>query len=137
MLAQSHVKSNKAVSNIVVAVILIVIAILAVSILWIPTRNLIKKSPPELDCFNLLNSISIKKTCYLNENEIQVEINRGFDKENIKNLKIYFEGEEINIWEITGKKCSDVRLKNKEYGGYCNILMEGETYSYIFNVLGI
>ncbi len=134
MLVQPRVESNKGISNVFAIVILIGISLLSIGIFWVSVREIILKSPPQLDCFNLGNSINIEKACYKGDKEILVEVRRNFDKEIMNSLEFYFQGKETNIWKISGKKCSDVKLQNKEYGGYCDILNAGNTFNYIFNM---
>jgi flagellin-like protein len=138
MLGLHRAESNKALSNVVASIILIVITILAVIIVWFFTKNIISKSPPELGCFDLSSGMGIEKACYLNNEEIKVDVKRGFDGIQIENLRFSFLGASLNssVWEITGKKCLDIRL-GERYGNYCYIVPEGAVYSYVFNVIGV
>ena len=137
MLGLRRAGSNKAISSIIVSLFLIIIAIMAILIVWAVTRNLVSKSP-EFGCIDISNQLSIGKACYLNNEEVKVIITRGFDEMQIEKLRLSFLSSDSNnsIWEITGKKCLDIRVGGR-YGGYCNIVSEGNTYSYVFNMSGL
>ena len=130
-------KNKKGISNIIVTVLLITILMLGILIFWTAIRRIVSKSPEELNCIDLISSLSLQDACYLNENEIKVTVKRGFDEENIERLRFVFGNFDDSIWEITGKKCSDVRVNERRYGGYCDILKSGQGISYIFNMAGI
>ena len=128
-----HAELNKrAVSNLIATIFLILIVITMIIIFWGFIKEVVQKSPAEnIDCLSVINEIGIKKACYLNENEIEVRLKRGFDNYDIEKLKFSFSGEDSAVWELTGKKCSDVRTGDK-YGDYCEILNPGEEISYVF-----
>ena len=98
-----------------------------------PVKELILKAPIEASCLEFSRSFSIEKACYLNDDEIELNVKREFDNVEVKSLLISFEQSE-SLWEISGKKCSDIRLKGKNYGNYCDIVDEGGSLSYVFNV---
>lgn len=130
MLGLHHAGLNKGISNVIVTVIMIAIAITAVVIFWTATKKIIMTSP-EFSCIDLISSFGIEDACYLSGYEIKVSIKRGFDNLNIGRMRFAFSD---NIWEITGKKCSDVRSEDGNYGGYCELLRQGESKSYVFNI---
>jgi len=134
----NRIKRNtkKAVSNIIVAVLLIVLVITLIAIFWASVIKIIRMSPLETEYIDLTNQISIEKACYLNENEIKIDIKRSFGEVDIEKLRVYFLGDSENIFEISGKKCSDIKI-NEKYGGYCEVLRAGESLSYIFNMTGL
>ena len=125
-------KSKKAVSNVIVVIFLIVISVTAILVFWYSVREIIKKSP-DTSCIDLISSFSIKKACYLNNEELLVQLNRGFDNSIISKMRFSFTGEESSLFEIIGEKCSDVKtLEN--YGSYTEVLNPGETRDYVFNI---
>jgi len=118
MLVQNHVELNrkKGAANILVVILLILIAMSGVFILWSVVNKVILLSPEE-NCFDYIG-FSLEGACYLSENEIKVTLKRGFDDEEIRKLSFMFFPSN-SFWEITGKKCLDVRLANNDkYGGY-------------------
>jgi len=134
MLVRNHVESNKGISNLVTTLILVVIALGLVSVLWYTTKKIISTSPLETDFFCLVSDILIKRACYLNDDEIQVDVKRGVDELKIKKLEMrFFSLNETFIWVVSGEKCLDIRLKEKEYGSYCDILPQVSSFSYVFN----
>ena len=103
----------------------------AVFTLWSVVNKVVLLSPEE-NCFDYIG-FSLENACYLTENEIKVTLKRSFDESDVRKLGFLFSPSN-SFWEITGEKCLDVRLsKNDNYGGYCDILTEGELLSYIFN----
>jgi hypothetical protein len=91
-----------------------------------------------MGCFDLSTGMGIEKACYLNNEEIKIDVKRGFDGIQIESLRFSFLGASLNssVWEITGKKCLDIRL-GERYGNYCRIVPEGAVYSYVFNVTSL
>ena len=140
MLAQHHVKLNrKGISSVLTTILMVLMVVLAVTIFWTATKRIVQESPNEkIDCVTLYNEIKINKACYLNDNEIKVIVKRNFDNSNFEKMRFAFSGDDSAIWEITGKKCSDVRVGVVgRYGGYCDIVEIGNTITYVFNVVGI
>ena len=122
-------------SNIVVNIMLIVIAIALVVVLWAGTQKIIQTSP-NIDCVFIKENIDIKESCY-NGDELKVKVVRDLEEFDLDKIRFYFSGEDTSIWELTGKKCSDVRINDKEYGGYCELIEDAETKNYIFNLEGL
>jgi len=127
------VESNKGMSNLIVTLIFIGLTIIAIGILWSPVRDIITKSPIEKQCFFYSGASSIIEAKYLDNNEIQVGVRRKTGERDFDNLKFTF-FPSGSVWEISGKKCSDVRLKDSDYGRVCKVLSSGETKYYIFEV---
>ena len=135
MLEQNIAELNKkGISEIIIFIFLIILIITPILVLWAITKGIILKSPsPYYDCITDFSSFSIEKACYLNKDEIKITIKRGQD--NVKVNKIKFEFSPSNaLWEISGEKCLDVRLEDKKYGGYCNIVDNLRSISYIFKI---
>lgn len=136
MLGQKNAElGKKALSNTVVNVLLIVAAMLAIMLVWYSVRQL-TKNPGETPCFYFVNALKIEKACYLNENEVQIVLNRNFENLAIEKMEFSFSPGNA-LWEIKNEKCSDARTSNNNYGGYCKILAPGATSSYIFNTSGL
>ncbi|MEK6872744.1 MAG: hypothetical protein AABW90_01895 [Nanoarchaeota archaeon] len=129
-------KSKKGISEILALVSLIIITLFAIIIIWNLNKNLITKSPIELSCFNLMGSISMNNICYLNNDELKIEIKRNFDSAKIKKMRISVDPSN-SLWEISGKKCSDIKMQGKKYGNYCDVLSPGEEIYYIININGL
>ena len=129
-------KSKKGISEILALISLITISLFTIIIIWNLNKDLIAKSPIEFSCFNLMNSVSMNNVCYLNNDEIKIEIKRNFDNVKIKKMRISFDPSS-SLWEISGKKCSDIRMQEKKYGNYCNILSPGKEIYYVINTIGL
>ena len=128
------VESRKSVSEVVVTTLLIFLAIVAVSLIWYYTRDIIKGAPFENSCIDASNSFSLKKACYLNQDEIKITIERGFDNFEVSNLILYFSN---SVWEIKNKRCTDIRLDFKNYNSLCIVSETGSLSSYILNFSGL
>lgn len=139
-------KSKKGLSNVVVSALLVSIAIAAAATIGVFIFSIQQEIifSPEVSCseFNSNPSLKIDKACYINSSEkkeVMVRVSRSVDNFNFNALRFNFysnsSGEDF-IYEITGKKCSDVKtLNNQEgkYGEYCDILKRGHKKSYVFN----
>lgn len=128
---------KKAIAGMIVTIILILLAISAVFVLWSTFNNVILQSPIDENCLDFVG-ISVEKACYLiNEGEnkeIKVVLkNGGFGDGIVREIDFLFLPSD-SLWVLSGEKCSDARLENREYGGYCDILERGEEFSYVFNV---
>jgi len=131
MLEQNLVEFNKkAQVQIFVVIFLIVISLVAVILIFNLSYKIIKKSPQDF-CPSFLNSVSIKKACYLNNEEVKIILKRNFNYD-FKKIRVLFNPSN-SIWEISGKKCKDVRLEEKNYGNFCSVILEGEEKSYVIN----
>ena len=132
MLAQHHVEyGKKAQSEIIGTAIILILVIAGIVVLWSVFQSVISTSPEE-SCTHVFD-FSLEDACYNSNDEIMVTVKRKGDSVAIKNLQFNFAPSD-SLWSITGKKCTDVRLNNREYGGYCDLTQSGETLSYIFNV---
>lgn len=129
--------NKKAISELVTNVLIILLVISSISVLWIIFKNI--SYSPELKCSSLSlgNNFNILNACYLNENEIQLNIKRGVDISNISSFYIVYSNLDSSVkFLIRQKACSDIRLANSEYGRLCSINNPGETKKYIFNMSG-
>jgi hypothetical protein len=126
-------KPKKAISNILVISIFLAMILTILLATWVLTKNIILKAPAELSCISYMNPLKIEKACYLDSNEVKLIIKRNLEDFELKKIKVLFSPYGA-IWEISGKKCSDIKLNDKEYGNYCEIVQPGNTISYIFNM---
>lgn len=118
-------------SAVIASIVLILIVLSSIIILYNLTKT-INKSPQSCFYFNL-GSI---KTCYLNDNQLKLTLNYNIQFPNINKIKISF-SPSGSLWEITGKKCSDIKLENNSYGNYCQIPLPGESKTYILNLTNL
>ena len=125
--------NKKGITEIITIILLVILSIAGVLIIWSVTREIVLKSPSQLtSCIDFF-SFSIDKACYLNKDEIKITIKRKFKNINVNKIKFEFYPSNA-LWEISGEKCLDVRLENKKYGEYCDIVDNLESISYIFKV---
>jgi hypothetical protein len=131
---------NKKGMNVIIAVMLIVVLSMAgVYLLYSNLTKLTKEDfGEEVSCFDVLavsQSFFIKESCYINSDEILIDIERKSDVIDLTALRIgLYEGDNVTKWEIKKKKCLDIRFTSKEYGGYCDIPKQDEEIKYVFNV---
>lgn len=103
-------------------------------IIWI-FLNLSSESVEDdlgISCIDFVKSISIESACNLNENEVQVTLKRIDGDFFVERIEFEFFPSD-SLWKVDGSKCLDVRLEDKKYGSYCDILREEQTASYIFH----
>jgi hypothetical protein len=120
-------------SSLVVTLIFMGLTIIAISILWAPIRDIITKSPIGEQCFLYSGASSIVEAKYLNNGEIQIGVKRETGERDFDTLRFTF-SPSGNVWEISGKKCSDIRLKDNDYGRFYEVLSPGEKKDYVFDV---
>ncbi|MEK6848795.1 MAG: DUF948 domain-containing protein [Nanoarchaeota archaeon] len=136
---------KKGISEVAIAVILIAVALAAIGIFSVVFKSELKKNIEETasPCYGIsdISRVNLLKGCYLNENEVMVEVRRDAgDSLNISSLRLIFypDSGDSAVWRVRdGKKCSDVRRAESEYGGYCEIVKSGETARYVFDTNGI
>lgn len=125
---------TKADSNLIAILIFVLLSISAIAIFWAVISNKINLSP-QISCsdFELKKSLKINKACYLNENEILISLERKLDSDTITSLEFDFD----NFGFLLKDKsfgCSDIRELNSEYGRACEIVLQGMSKDYVFNV---
>lgn len=130
--------NKKAMSTIIVVLIFIVLALAAFAIISYSVKKIAgEEFGDKVSCFDsfaISQSFFIKQACYLNDNEIAINVERRNDELNVSALKFAFQGEETTKWMIQEKKCLDVRTINTSYGGYCSVLSPNMERTYVFNV---
>jgi len=131
MLAPVRAESNKGLSSVVTAVLLILVVLAIVSIIYTSASRFIRTSPEM--CKDYVDAFKLENACYLNSGEVKVAITREYFSPDIKMIKLSLFPSNA-VWEITGKKCTDVRLEGKEYEGYCDIVGKGYTSYYILDM---
>jgi len=85
-----------------------------------------------ISCIDFVKSISIEGACNLNENEVQVTLKRVDGDFFVERIEFEFFPSD-SLWKVDGSKCLDIRLKDKNYGSYCDILREEQIASYVFH----
>ena len=113
--------------------IIILIAISLIFIQLFSIENLVYKSPVKISCEDFVKSFSIEEACHLNDNEVEIKIKRNIGNFYLERIKFEFQPSD-SLWKVDGTKCEDIKLKNKNYGNYCEVIDEGEELSYILNL---
>ncbi len=132
-------ENKKGLSAIITIMLIVVLTFAAAFILYTTIKRLASEDfAREVSCFDVLAvspSFFISDSCYLNEDEILVGVERKSDALDVSSIKFAFHSdEEITRWQIKGKKCSDIREYNTEYGGYCEVPEQDTETRYVFNV---
>lgn len=135
---KNMMKSKKSMSTIIVVLLLIVLSLSAIFMINYSVKKIAEDDFGDkvscFDSFAITQSFFIEKACYLNDNEILVNVERRTDGLNVEALKFAFIGEETTKWVIRQEKCTDARTLNSSYGGYCSVLVENMERGYVFKV---
>ena len=131
-------KSSRSMSTIIVVLLFVILSISAIFIINYSVKKITTEEFGDkvscFDSFAIAQSVFIKSACYLNDNEIAINVERRNDELNISALKFAFIGDDTTKWMIQEKKCLDVRGINSSYGGYCSVVKPNLEKVYVFNV---
>jgi len=83
-------------------------------------------------CVDFVKSVFIEDACNLNNDEVQVTLRRIDADYFIEGFEFGFFPSD-SLWKVDGSKCLDVRLKDKRYGSYCDVVDEDQTATYVFH----
>src|SRR3989344_7395058 len=133
--------NKKAMNAIIIILIIIALSLAAAYLLYYNITKITKEQfGDEVSCFDSLAitpSFFIKNACYLNHEEIVVNVERKTDALNIINIKFAFIGDNVARWQITDNKCSDARTIVSKYGGYNTLLGLDFEINYVFKASGL
>jgi hypothetical protein len=116
-------------ADVIVVVLLILISLAAAMILWGIINTQVSKNSLKIEnsaeCLDekFNPQIVINNACFVGgSNEIEMQIFRRFKNEEIKEINIYFSGQDTNAKFLAGGDCES-----------CKIPMPGESVIYRFN----
>ena len=127
--------NKRAMSEVIVIILVIALTLVSAGIAYTVIMKQVYLSPELINCNQLRidSPIKITQACYLNNDEIKVQVERNFKEITFTKLLFSFSGTNEAIFEVYEKKCSDV--KNEEnYGEKCKLIGSGESLSYTFNI---